>query len=656
MNFTGRLVFAFLEEDNTQRSLFRVRPFLTDAGAVSREDLENLGDEGCIRVVPDKKEQYTFKDRMRRLGGICVLNLRDNPKGRPKIRPNRNYAPSRGEHNRYIIYSDAVRALPVGMLCQVIPEGRASVSRTPFYYLRDGGRIQGPYQKEDGTPLGQLVQIAPDCAQLFAITAEEGQELLFYLPGEDREEDGGEARGELAPDAGFGNEKDGKKPEAVSLLHATPLALPPVHNPLHEVVDRQVREGRQEGASADPGQSVPAEDLPSPLERFRRELNTLWMDDETRERAARFLVGMPGADRLLCKVMIGESGSPLFAAMNYQLQEMEAERLELLLQIDRARRDERALSEKAVQEATAAAKGELLRLTDEIERTRAALRDLSEQRAALVAEQDRLVRELGSLDPQDPRFYPPMAVEARPESVAQRLAEELGRAGFQVSQSDAWNILIQLTLFPRVQICAAHPGDSLFAAETLCRALGAACARQAAAGRLPTLLRGGEAYAFLLSLTDGPVPEGCTRLILAVEWGPVEGDARDYDLDPWPSVRMEVKAGWARPEARAGEPVSALKLREHVQAAAQDLPPSVFSLLELGEKALEDQGIRLPLTLRASVFTYLLHAAPLLEGGVVTALDYAFRDWILPYAAFRGADLSMLKPHLCGLPRSVLLS
>ena len=96
MDFSGKIVLSFIEEDNVQRAYFRIRPLLTGEGALTKQDIDALPDDGYLRIVPDKNEQHTFKDRMRSLGYLCVLDLKNIPPETIKIRNNKNYAPARG--------------------------------------------------------------------------------------------------------------------------------------------------------------------------------------------------------------------------------------------------------------------------------------------------------------------------------------------------------------------------------------------------------------------------------------------------------------------------------------------------------------------------------------------------------------------------------
>ena len=120
MNLERELVFCYIEEDNIQRAYFRVRPLLTISGDVQEEAQRLWPDDGCLRIVPDRNEQHTFKDRMRTLGGYCVMNLLSIPADPNKIRTNKNYKPDKGEKNQFILYSDTVQSLPEHTFYEVI--------------------------------------------------------------------------------------------------------------------------------------------------------------------------------------------------------------------------------------------------------------------------------------------------------------------------------------------------------------------------------------------------------------------------------------------------------------------------------------------------------------------------------------------------------
>ena len=177
MNFQGKAILVYLEEDNIARAYFRVQPLMTQEGPIGPVAAE-YPDDGFLRIVPDKNEQHTFKERMRSLTGLCLVDLRCFPLDANKIRTNKNYSPSRGETNQFIVYSDAVRSLPEDLLFQVVGEGEVKNAFTPQVYIRNGANIQGPFRREDGQSVGETAQLPPDSAEIHTLTVN-GQENLF---------------------------------------------------------------------------------------------------------------------------------------------------------------------------------------------------------------------------------------------------------------------------------------------------------------------------------------------------------------------------------------------------------------------------------------------------------------------------------------------
>ena len=90
MNFQGKAVLVYLEEDNIARAYFRVQPLMTQDGPLGPMTAD-YPDDGFLRIVPDKNEQHTFKERMRALSGLCLVDQRLFSTESDKIRTNKNY-------------------------------------------------------------------------------------------------------------------------------------------------------------------------------------------------------------------------------------------------------------------------------------------------------------------------------------------------------------------------------------------------------------------------------------------------------------------------------------------------------------------------------------------------------------------------------------
>lgn len=182
MDLSGQIVLAYLEEDDTRRVLYRVRPLMNEQGPITPEDLEAYGEEGYLRVAPDRQEQHSFKDRMGALGSLCVIDLRDTQASLGKVRPNKNYQPGRGETNRYIVYSDAVKALPRDLVYEVVTGANSVKALTGLYYLREGGRISGPHCPDNSLSCPDSQVLMPDCERLFLVEMPDHSSRMFYWP------------------------------------------------------------------------------------------------------------------------------------------------------------------------------------------------------------------------------------------------------------------------------------------------------------------------------------------------------------------------------------------------------------------------------------------------------------------------------------------
>jgi len=155
MSIDNQLLFCYLEEDNIQQAYFRVRPLLTPDADIRQEAMNQFPVEGCLRIVPDRNEQHTFKSRMRDLGHYCLVDLANLPAEATKIRTNKNFRPDKGEPNQFILYSDTVHELPAHSFYEVIsaPADDAAVvaetAITPLFYLRADNVLYGPVCKND---------------------------------------------------------------------------------------------------------------------------------------------------------------------------------------------------------------------------------------------------------------------------------------------------------------------------------------------------------------------------------------------------------------------------------------------------------------------------------------------------------------------------
>lgn len=146
----GTITLAYVEEDNRQRVIFRVIPLCTREGSTFHGGADEFPDEGSLRIVPDKREQSTFKERMREIGGLCVIQLASDGKELLKVRQNRNYAPDQGEKNQMAIYSDVICEFVEDGCFEVIEAGSGAENAiSKKVLIHKDKMLYGPVEKSE---------------------------------------------------------------------------------------------------------------------------------------------------------------------------------------------------------------------------------------------------------------------------------------------------------------------------------------------------------------------------------------------------------------------------------------------------------------------------------------------------------------------------
>ncbi len=674
MDFSGNLILAFLEEDNTQRGLFHVRPLLAESGPVPQSSIDAYQDTGFIRIVPDKNEQYTFKERMRTLGDMCLINLRDFPDDANKIRPNRNYAPARGEVHQFIIYSNAVQQLPEDLVFEVLagkPDAPVNLCMTPCCYLREGGRIEGPYYTADGSICGALSALRPDSARLFSISLPNGQERLFYWPlapilpqEEPSAKEKIQMMDEELPELGNVIREETAfrlpPPKTPPKLTGTPIfrvaakkqAPKRAHNHLNAVVDRMTREFPLEAPGAEMQDVSQLHKVDSPVDVFKHSLDILWHHPDAQQQVVEYLLSLPAAPSLLSHAVTSKEDNRVVAAMNGQLQDLEAERLALIMQLDQLKESKEQLLQEALASADKKSKAALEETGARAAQAQASLAELETQLQALLSERQALIGELEQLGGPVRLLTKQVGEDVDIATLAERILKRLQDAGFSANLNDAKHLLIMIALCPQVQINTGAVCDSMLAARAVANALGAQTVSALDEEEI-TFLPGGDSFAFAM-LSRGQRDEAPYKsLIMASEMKPF---GKAYIASPWPVCTLKPGKPTVKKEAAREAPVSLPSILQRLQeVAAAELPEDAANLISSAGEAMAVQGSPIPLVLRRMALEYMLIASNLLEGGIATALDYAASSILLPHAVFFQKELKALEPLLHSLPRTAQL-
>lgn len=712
MNFQGKAVLVYLEEDNIARAYFRVQPLMTQDGPIGPVAAE-YPDDGFLRIVPDKNEQHTFKERMRTLIGLCLVDLRFFPMEANKIRTNKNYSPSRGENNQFIVYSDAVCSLPEDLLYQVVGENEVKNASTPQVYIRKGANIQGPFRREDGQSVGETAQLPPDSGEIHSLTVN-GQEQLFYWPrkAERAESPKVEAQaaapqpapapvpvpapsaspmaaqaeapapapaaqanayeqiqslnGQLSENANrlnasapvaaedFMPEQNAKPLVGTRLYQAPQRQLPPrrAHNPLMEAVENQRYASRYESRYEAPGATIPQntelKEVHNPADALKRALQGMSHSPETQRQAADVILAQSGMRITLSKALAHETNDLTLAAMQSQLQELEAERLMTLMQLDDAKKNLAAAHEEALGKLNMAEQKKVDQLhiaqqtaKNELDKLNRAMEPLEKKRQE-IAQAIQEGQEIGEYS----YLCAPEGKEASKEELTERVEKTFRAAGFVMEEGDALALLTAFILRNgEFEICADSEADAQTALAALARALGAPLVDSDWSDRL-VMLPGGNAPV-LVQYNDVNHP---------LVWNVSVNSSADRDVSkgrfPYASVPVAVNEDAlpvALPEYAPVTKDCILKAFVKDSSLNDETKAAVSAL----RKGLKEAGAPLPVAAVYMICQFISAIQNELKGGVAEAIDRAACLYIVPHLLDNAVDLDGVKSLFAAMPRTL---
>lgn len=741
MNLDQELVFAYLEEDNVQRAYFRVRPLITCQGDIREEAVRLWPDEGCLRIVPDRAEQHTFKDRMRALGHYCAVDLRGIPTDAGKIRTNKNYRPDRGEVNQFILYSDTVKPLPEHTFFEVLSgtaEEAAALAEkavTPLFYIRVEDTLLGPVQKRNPAPpqpageaAGTLVPVespdgirrlmlcmpspeptaapvptpkaaapapkpaAPAAPALQAAPAAEdaplplGQKLNILDEGKSFDETLQGLDQPLSKGANLLRTPEAPQsrpaPAPSAPLSGTPLyraplktSVPQPKNKLQEVVSSQWRVARYEP----PADSLPAgttmRHVVNPVETACQSLRAAWEVPEAQTQLTDFILSLDGM-RAKLEPKLSPSGgdTPLQRVMLSRLQDLEAERLAALIQLDQARADVetfRRNTVNAMQEKSLAACRQLDEKKAAAEQAISALQGqlnaLTAQRDALQARVDELQQtELPAAAAKvmaDAQLTAPVAgiplrmssvpgVSVPGDALLDRVCAAMTASGAPMDRSESAALVALLAVSQRFGLACAAPAVAATIMRNVASALGwlPGYAQQSSAEQRPLPCApspDGTPAVLLTALPNyAPLP-AVTKVMVARSAAHMTRNAA-YDMDPWPVFPIRAAQTVAEIPAADAAPVSATSLRALAEAA--DVTPAQI------DQALAPLTGQLPPlsgSARGELYRFIAVCAGLLGGNLPAAIDWAILLWYMPGLDRNPRTVAALKPLLQEYPLSL---
>ncbi len=743
----GKLCIGILEEDNPLKSYFRLKPLLVENEGkyLSFEGAERYPEEGCIRIVPDKNESSHFKARMRRMGRYCVLDLREHTGENDKIRPNKNYHGDETERNAHIVYSDVVREPAQDMIFEILPEGAVEgewsgpAPGTPR--LLDAQSLElwryaAPGEEEGaGTIAPEGARLEQSELQFFHLSGFDGRDIsiAIRMPGcmasvigapqtsarsEKPAPQSAEAPAPAEAERPAPAAKPAAEPEKPWISHDLPPQAPPRGklsplqqalaaqsglNPrrnrsLQEIIEEKWRHSRVDQL----GHPVPAkatgQPLESPLERALDALRGAWRIPEIHEQ----LIAAVAEMRDFALAVDERHRAASNSALRRELEDLEAERLKSLDELDRLRREKAALRETFKQEIR---QEEAEALRDAVERTRAAREECArEQAAAEAAHQaadeardafaalsdgrfEEKLREF-ALTSRAARILAAPADAARAQEPVRMVAptreEWLERArralaleGLRPSETDAAELLVCAALGDSILLSGPAASDKRGYARSLARALGAMDAqRYAETGgtELPEKLRAASPLPAVLVIPeangapDARVERGLCgateNLIVAsilAEGGagfPVSAEALERGF--FLRLEGEVSASPWKPvptDAESFPPAALSQLRAALFSEMAELPVALERRLQKLRDALARHGVRLSRRTLDLMWRYCGAMLSLAKISAGEALDLAFARKALPciLAEAPVECLMEMEKLLSGMPHCLAL-
>ncbi len=756
MPLPGNLCIGILEEDNPLKSYFCFKPLLIEENGlyIPFERHDAYPEDGCIRIVPDKNESSHFKARMRRIGLFAVVDLREHPNDNDKIRLNKNFHGDDTERNAHIIYSDVVREPAPNMIYSLLDmrpeEAEAAVlsiapGTAKVMLCADGELLDGAWrcdvsEDQDNVRLERDADpaVASDM-QVFNLPGFRDKILSFAILPPTKVEHVAEpaqtrpSRAAAQPAVQIAEAP--KAPETAPVVEAAapaepaptvvPAPVPAEEKPwishstmffnsdstiglnprrgrtLMEVIDEKWKHSRLEqlghavsGISTD----GPAH---NPVEYAIQVLRTAWSSRDQREAITDAIVHLDGAEIAMDarRTALKES------AVNAQLNELEAQRLKMLGDLEELKRNRGSLRETLKQEIrrdeaaafadavkkTEQAQAERDRFEAEANRAKTAAESVHDALSALTdgrfekrlqefAISSRAVELLRHPEKIEPDCTSEISgCTATAEELILRVRTCFADAGCPISQTDAINLLVCAAQSPLVLVSGAPGSGKSTMIRLLARALGIEESHFAIAAPDVSSLEKDEAIAKIMT---GDVPaivllddmnivsaeDPIRGLYAAAESGmltlcaTVQDDGNPLSasiLGRAFTIRLAEEAPdspWQPKEAvhpKQYAPVSREALKCVFAPTLTVLPPNVVKRMEKLRSDLAVLGIRLSRGTLNALWRYCAAAIPLMPLEPSAVLDTALAQRAIPaiLATAPVEALAALPKLLSDLPR-----
>lgn len=424
------------------------------------------------------------------------------------------------------------------------------------------------------------------------------------------------------------------------------------HNSLMETVEQQRYAAKYEAPGAVLPQSVQLKDVPNPVDALKRALQSVWHSPETQHQALDVLLDQPGLRSMLSKELAAEGNDLTLAAMQSQLQEMEAERLMTLMQLDDAKKNLAAIREESLENLSKAEQKKLDELRDQQKKIQDALAASKELLDPLQEKCQEAAEKLSQMQkPLEGHAHficPPAGEYAAKAQLVSRVEKSMQAAGFEMHPGDALALLASFALSENAwAFYAETEADALHGFRAFASALGTTITD--CCGREPIeILPTGNAPVFL----RGNAHPLATAIHTASSLHCGEKENADYRKSPYACLSL-TPALDTIPQALPAYPAVSKECILKEMLVESPLGAETLSQIRALRQKLAEAGRPLALTAVQALCRFIAATQNDLPGGIAEAMDRAVCAYLVPHMRAYQLDAKEILPLLSAMPRAL---
>lgn len=443
-------------------------------------------------------------------------------------------------------------------------------------------------------------------------------------------------------------------------LVGTPLVRTPLHvspqqnkNKTQEVVSSQWSVGKYEPPVQNLPNGTTLHAVQNPVEAACNQLREAWNATSAHAQLTDFILSLDGIrPKLESKLCNGNSVTIMQRVLRDRLQDLEAERLTALCELDRARRDVDAYK----QELLTGLAARIARDTDKLEADRKTaetfVNSLKDEINALTLQRDAILAKVQELQTNtlpeavaklvaDAQMSAPMTgtplrmspvsgADADLEAMISRLMEACSSSGIELHRNNAIALLVLMAIAPRIGLSCSTPAPVATLIRNIASAFGwqNSFAHQIAAEQQPLIgLRPVDATPAVLmtSLPNYAPIVGATKLTLSRNTGNLIRNAA-YDASQWPILMLPALP--FVPELESNQEITAVSAASLEKIAAMKCAPATELDAVLGPVL--NAATPLSGAARKELYRFVGICADLMEGGLPVAVDCGILLWVIP--------------------------